>query len=35
MEAALSRKSSAVLLLRDHIERTAGHVAPSLTASHC
>ena len=33
MDAALSRGSSGVLLLRDHIERTAEHVAPSLDAS--
>lgn len=34
MDAALSRGSAGVLLLRDHIERTAEHVAPSLAASH-
>ena len=32
MEAALSRASGAVALLRDHIERTAEHVVPSLSA---
>lgn len=34
MDAALSRGSTSVLLLRDHIERTAEHVAPSLGVPH-
>lgn len=34
MKAALSRGPAAVLLLRDHIERTAEHVVPSLSEAH-
>ena len=33
MESALSRAPGAVVLLRDHIDRTAEHVVPSLSAS--